>query len=198
MELLQRLDTWAALITLAAVAWFLGVIPLCDYLGLDLGEALRSMLSRRRVKHFATEAPQPAPDYVAPRAPALRASRVSPVVTGAETETEDAAETYVPPPQAVETPYIRMTQQQLDQLKARAWLEGAGHAVGTLQGAGYLDVVISSERLTDAKRAVFGGSGRTLTVANKLIAQATTKVAPATEDARLVPVRDGQEGYIEV
>lgn len=47
MEWLQRLDTWAALITLAAVAWFLGVRPLLDWLNIDVGEVLRRLLSSR-------------------------------------------------------------------------------------------------------------------------------------------------------
>lgn len=173
--------------------WFRVIRPMLEDFGV-----LPPVNDADAVNTSAEPAPARRSDYVAQSVRPVSVSRVSPLVTEAERETEDDAETYTPPPGAAETAYIRVTQQQLDQLKARAFLEGAGHAFGTLQGAGYLDAVISSERLTDAKRAVFGGSGRALTTANKLIATAVAKAAPAAEDGRLVPVNGGREGYIEV
>jgi hypothetical protein len=184
---------WCVGLITVGLLWFRVLRPMLEDFGL-----IRPSNFDEGVNDYPEARPVPPPDYVAQPTKPLSVSRVSPLVTEAETERETEAEIYQPPPQAVETSYIRMTQQQLDQLKARAWLEGAGHAVGTLQGAGYLDAVISSERLTDAKRAVFGSSGRTLTTANKLIAAAAAKVQPAEDDVRLVPVRDGEEGYIEV
>jgi hypothetical protein len=187
MELLQRLDAWLALIALAAVAWYLGLLPLI--------EGLRA---RRSVNRSADGGRGATSDYVTSERRTLSVSTVPPLVTETETETETDDTSYAPPPGSTETSYIRLTQQQYDQFKARVFLEGAAHAMGTLQGAGYLDAVVSAERLTDAKRAVFGSSGRTLTTANRLIAQAAAKATPAEEDQRLIPVSGGKDGYLEV
>lgn len=183
----MSVDTFVALILLAVIFGASGLYGLSKLYFRAMG-----------VNTSPAPTPAPAPRYVAPPAPAPSVPVISPVVTDAEADAEAAAETYVPPPGAVETPYIRVTQQQLDEVKARAWLEGAAHAVGTLQGAGYLDAVVSAERLTDAKRTVFGGSGRKLTAANKLIAVAAEKATPAERELRLVPVRDGAEGHVEM
>lgn len=185
-----------------ALAYIVGASLALFFFLYHRDEQGRSRWARLRdhftVKRSEDEASAPTADYVAPAARPASVSIVSPLVTEAETEAETDETAYTPPPGAAETAYIRVTQKQLDEVKARAFLEGAAHAVGTLQGAGYLDAVVSAERLTDAKRAVFGGSGRRLNSANALIAQAAAKAAPAEEDRRLVPLDGGQGGYIEL
>lgn len=137
-------------------------------------------------------------DYVAQKPLPVSVSSVSHQETDAEAETETWPETQRPPAAPAETAYVRMTKDEYEKLKARAFLEGAAHAFGTLQGRGDLADTERRELLTEAKRSVFGTSGRTLSAANKLIAAAAQKAAPASEDERLVPLRGGEDGYVTV
>jgi len=152
----------------------------------------------RGVKVSPPPAPRPARDYVAQPAPRVESDAFPPVGTGTGTGTGTDAGTREREPAAEETPYIRMTREQYEKLKARVWLEGAASAFGTLQGRGALAELERLEQLTEAKRAIFGTSNRRLTAANKLIAQAAAKAAPADDDLRLVPVDNGDGGYIDL
>ena len=82
-----------------------------------------------------------------------------------------------------------MTREELQAVRDRAWLEGASHAYGTLQGLGELTDAGRQGRVTTLKRAIFGTSNRKLSTANTLIAEAAAKVE-AVEDETLLAVRD--------
>lgn len=150
------------------------------------------------VNDLPEPATPPAPRYVVQPEPAYAPSAASRQEAEAEAETEGRAEAAPAPANSTETAYIRLTQKQLDDIKARARLEGQAHAFGTLQGAGFLDAVVAAQRLTAAKEAVFGTSGRVVSAANKLIAEAAAEAERPAADGRVIPIADGREGYVEL
>ncbi len=196
MELLQRLDTWVALITLATVAWFLGVIPLLDYLGLDMGEALRSMVSRRGVNPSAEDDTPPPAGYVAPRARAADVAPMSAQDTDTDTDTDITHDIHAVGQGAGQTLY-RLTEEQLAKVRADEQLAGVARALGTLKGLGLLGEVERTERLTELKNSLVGTSRARHKQLNRLIADAEGKVAQHPERELLGVADDGQRRLIE-
>jgi hypothetical protein len=177
MELLQRLDTWAALITLVAVAWYLGVRPLIEAL-----QERRSVKGSGRYEY----------DYVAPTP--RRVDIGDRVSAGGKPETEKSAETETPRNAPAPAPPFDVNALRQE---ARA------AALGALLAHG----LIKEGKRTEAMRAVFGKvTGDAYTRAAGAVKRHEQQVAatlPPVETAepeppRLIPVNGGKEGYIEL
>jgi len=178
----MTVDTLVALILLACI----------------FGAALLYYLSKvyfwaRGVKPYGDVAP----DYVTHGGAAL--SRVPPFPQEQEQEQEqepererERAEPTPEPPALVDGKLY--THEQIAVITAQAEEHSAARALGLLLGRQLLD----SEDRAVAMELLFGPRGRKHQRVRPLVDAAAAEVTPAAAEARLVPISDGREGYIEL
>jgi hypothetical protein len=180
IDLVTHLDSLAAIVTVLAVVWFLGVRPLLDYL--PRRRESSTVLHHRAADYGNTSAARPATQSEFRRSP-------QELELGSEPE----------PAPVAPAGTVVITEKALQARLSAAMEAGRIEAYAKLYGAGYLAGPIAEHRVKAMKELIFE-TGRRINSANPEIEKiAAQHRPPVTEsEPRAVKVYEGRPDEREV